>query len=320
MAVRSYEHHLYPLPDDSFSVMPARVMLFDQRVRTLHDFGTSFSNYISFNPQSRLLLLGGFGNLAGKIDIYDRRSLTKISTIDASNTSHCEWSADGKFILTATLSPRLRVDNGIKVWYLLGQLLHVKECEELYQASWRPALLDAVPPFPSVIPPAPAPSTQAAAASAKPSLARPSVAYRPPGARGQGASLAYIREEDGGSPMGTPRGSGTATPTRQGRSLVPPSNTGRRHVPGAPTSPPNTDSTKPRKRKGLKEKGDGGRRDGGPQLESPAVTAPLSKDDSSELATNEGSVPPTPGVESLDAVQKKVRNLSKKVSYRLFII
>ena len=98
-------------------------MLFDQRVRTLHDFGTSFSNYISFNPQSRLLLLGGFGNLAGKIDIYDRRSLTKISTIDASNTSHCEWSADGKFILTATLSPRLRVDNGIKIWYLLGQLV-----------------------------------------------------------------------------------------------------------------------------------------------------------------------------------------------------
>src|SRR5713101_672876 len=135
MAVRSYEQHLDTFLMTFFSVMPARVMLFDQRVRTLHDFGTSFSNYISFNPQSRLLLLGGFGNLAGKIDIYDRRSLTKISTIDASNTSHCEWSADGKFILTATLSPRLRVDNGIKIWYLLGQLLHVQECEELYQAS-----------------------------------------------------------------------------------------------------------------------------------------------------------------------------------------
>jgi translation initiation factor 2A len=322
MAVSSYEQLLDTFPDDLFSVMPARVMLFDQRVRTLHDFGTSFSNYISFNPQSRLLLLGGFGNLAGKIDIYDRRSLTKISTIDASNTSHCEWSADGKFILTATLSPRLRVDNGIKVWYLLGQLLHVQECEELYQASWRPTLLDAAPPFPSVIPPAPAPSTQAAGAGAKPSLARPSGAYRPPGARGQVASLAYIRDEDSGSPMGTPRGSGTATPTRQGRSLVPsPNIPGRRHVPGAPASSPNNDSAKPRKRKGPKEKGEGGgRRDGGPQLESPAAAAPVSKVDSSELTTNEGSVPPTSEVESLDAMQKKVRNLSKKVSYRLFII
>ena len=303
-----------------FSVMPARVMLFDQRVRTLHDFGTSFSNYISFNPQSRLLLLGGFGNLAGKIDIYDRRSLTKISTIDASNTSHCEWSPDGKFILTATLSPRLRVDNGIKIWYLLGQLLHVQECEELYQTSWCPALPDAVPPFPSVIPPAPAPSVQATTTSAKPSLTRPSGAYRPPGARGQGASLAYSREEDGGSPMGTPRGSGTATPTRQGRSLVSPLNSkGRGHVPGAPTSPPGTDNAKPRKRKGPKEKGaDGGRRDGGPQLESAATTAPVSK--VSEPATDEASIPLTSGVESLDLVQKKVRNLSKKVSQRLPIV
>ena len=298
--------------------MPARVMLFDQRVRTLHDFGTSFSNFISFNPQSRLLLLGGFGNLAGKIDIFDRRSLTKISTIDASNTSHCEWSADGKFILTATLSPRLRVDNGIKIWYLLGQLVHVQDCEELYQVSWRPALIDAVPPFPSVLPPAPTPSAsvQAAAATAKPSPARPSGAYRPPGARGQGASLAYSREEDSGSPVGTPRGSGTATPTRQGRSPAsPPNGQGRRHIPGAPTSLPNPDNGKPRKRKGPKEKGERGeRRDGGPGLESSAAVTPVLEVNSSDLATNDGSVPPTPGVEALDPVQKKVRNLSKKVS------
>lgn len=216
----------------------------------------------------------------------------------------------------------MRVDNGIKIWYLLGQLVHAQECEELYQASWRPALPDAVPPFPSVIPPAPAPSAQATAASPKPSLTRPSGAYRPPGARGQSASLVYSRGEDGGSPMGTPRGSGTATPTRQGRSLVSASNTqGRGHVPGAPTSPPNTDSAKPRKRKGPKEKGeDGRRRNGGPQLESPAVAAPVSKVNSSEPATDEGSIPPTSGVESLDAVQKKVRNLSKKVSQRLPIV
>ena len=51
----------------------------------------------------------------GKIDIHDRRTLAKVCTIDAPNTSHFEWSEDGRFILTATLSPRLRVDNGIKV-------------------------------------------------------------------------------------------------------------------------------------------------------------------------------------------------------------
>jgi translation initiation factor 2A len=324
MDVRLYILLLCTLPNDLLSVMPARVMLFDQRVRPLHDFGTSFSNYISFNPQSRLLLLGGFGNLAGKIDVYDRRSLTKISTIDASNASHCEWSADGKFILTATLSPRLRVDNGIKVWYLLGQLVHMQDCEELYQASWRPTLIDAAPPFPSVIPPSPPPSAsvQAVAASAKPSPARPMGAYRPPGARGQGASLVYTREENG-SPSATPRGSGTATPTRQGRPPASPSNGhGRRYVPGAPASvsPPNPDSVKPRKRKGPKEKAEGvGQRDG-KTVETPAATSPVLKADSGGLATISGSIPLTPGVEPLDPVQKKVRNLSKKVSHHLFIL
>ncbi len=165
--------------------MPARVMLFDQRIKTLHNFGTSFCNYISFNPQSRLVLLGGFGNL--KIDIYNQRSLTKISTIDASNASQCERSPDGKFILTATLSPRLHVDNGIKIWYLLGQLLHVQDCEELFQASWHPTPVNAASPFPSVIPPAPSPAASAAAAnaSARPLPGRPLGAYRPPGAFGK---------------------------------------------------------------------------------------------------------------------------------------
>jgi translation initiation factor 2A len=298
-------------------------MLFDQRVRTLHDFGASFCNYISFNPQSRLLLLGGFGNLAGKIDIYDRRSLTKISTIDASNTSHCEWSPDGKFILTATLSPRLRVDNGIKVWYLLGQLVHIQDCEELYQASWRPVSIDAIPPFPSVIPPAPAPSAsvQSTAVRAKPSPAQPMAAYRPPGARGQSASLAYSREEDNDSSAGTPRGSGTATPTRQGRSSVFPSNgQGRRYVPGAAASPHNPDNGKMRKRKGPKEKSEGGgHRDGG-NGRGPSSALQLLKVDGDEPTNNDGSLPLTPGVEPLDPVQKKVRNLNKKVSHHLVIL
>ena len=67
--------------------MPAKTMLFDQRARTVHDFGTAFCNFISFNPQGRLLALAGFGNLAGKVDIYDRRTLKLVTTIDASNTS-----------------------------------------------------------------------------------------------------------------------------------------------------------------------------------------------------------------------------------------
>ena len=140
------------------AVMPAKTVLFDHRAKILHDFGTAFCNFISFNPQGRLLAIAGFGNLAGKVDIYDRRTLNKVTTIDASNTSHCEWSPDGRFLLTATLSPRLRVDNGIKIWHCTGPLVHVQPVEELYQASWRPTPVDALPAFPPNVPPAPAPA------------------------------------------------------------------------------------------------------------------------------------------------------------------
>lgn len=238
--------------------MPAKTMLFDQRVRTLHDFGSAPHNTISFNPQGRLLFLAGFGNLAGKIDVFDRRALNKVCTIDAPNTSYCSWSPDGRFLLTATLSPRLRVDNGIKIWHASGPLVHVQAIEELYQASWRPTPVDQAPPFGQTIPPAPqpSPSVLAVALTSKAMAAKPAGAYRPPGARGLATPAIFKREDEGGSPR-MPTGSGTvsgsATPPR-GYNRSPntpgsmPTNgvsqnghgqVGRRYVPGAaPRTPP----------------------------------------------------------------------------------
>lgn len=82
--------------------------------------------------------------------------------LSASNSSTCEWSPCGRYILTATLSPRLRVDNGVKVWWCGGQLLHIHPVDSLYQASWRPELLENLKPFPAVIPAAPQPNESVA--------------------------------------------------------------------------------------------------------------------------------------------------------------
>lgn len=287
-------------------------MLFDQRAKSIHDFGTAFNNFVAFNPQGRLIALAGFGNLAGNLDIYDRRTLTKITSIDAANTSHCEWSPDGRFLLTATLSPRLRVDNGIKIWHCSGPLVHIQLIDELYQASWRPALIDAVPQFPQTIPqaPAPSPSVTEHASVAKPAPMRAAGAYRPPGARGLEASSAYKREDNAPSGSSTPNG-------RFSRSPAPGRPRPRRHVPGAPTSPSPVRSPEPEKR-GRKSKGkkegkkepttptpDGGRPSLEIQVNGKAANGALSP-------TN-GSVPQTPAESSLDPTAKKVRNLNKKV-------
>jgi len=310
-----------------YGFMPAKITLFDQRAKPLHDFGTSFCNFISFNPQARLIALAGFGNLAGNLDIYDRRTLTKVTSIDASNTSYCEWSPDGRFLLTATLSPRLRVDNGIKIWHCSGPLVHIQHTEELYQASWRPTLVDSLPAFPPTIPasPAPSPSVLEHVAVAKPVPAKAATPYRPPGARGLEASLAYKRDE------GTPTGSGNNTPNgRYSRSPAPGRPTpvnGRRHVPGAPTSPspvrsPDSDKPRGRKVKVKKEKREapggganavaGGDESGRPSLEvqvngKEAVNG-------SQSPVND-SVPPTPSADANgpDVIAKKVRNLTKKL-------
>jgi translation initiation factor 2A len=309
--------------------MPAKAVLFDQRVRVLHDFGTGFHNTVLFNPQGRLILLAGFGNLAGKVDIHDRRSLSSVTTIDAANTSHCEWSPDGRFLLTATLSPRLRVDNGIKVWHCSGPLLHVQMIDELYQAGWRPTPLDAVPAFPQGIPPAPAPAPSVAVVpTAKPTPVKMG-AYRPPGARGSAVSSVYKREEEGGLPI--PRndvpGAGAMSPN--GRYSRSPMRNGRRHIPGAPTSPsPTPDRDGKRgKKKGGKDKGSAPGSAPGSGTATPAIASadtergrppPMEiKIDGpkSPLGMPADSVPPTPGGDSTDPIAKKVRNLNKKVRW-----
>ena len=275
--------------------MPAKTMLFDKRVRTVHDFGMAPHNYISFNPQGRLIALAGFGNLAGKIDIFDRRSLNKVCTIDAPNTSFCDWSPDGRFLLTATLSPRLRVDNGIKIWHCSGPLIHVQPLDELYHTAWRPTPPDNGPQFGNAIPPAPAPSDSVKEYTAlqKPVAAKPAGAYRPPGARGLATPSIFKREDEGGP--GTY--SGSATPPRYNRSPAPGStgyllqqngnvdgdsylqNSGRRHVPGAPASAspsPAPDGSRNRRKKKKQQRQDGagtGATTPGEDVASDAVTS-----------------------------------------------
>src|SRR5258706_1053352 len=56
-----------------YGFMPAKTTIFDQRCHPIIEFPAYPHNFISFNPQGRLVALAGFGNLQGKVDVYDRR-------------------------------------------------------------------------------------------------------------------------------------------------------------------------------------------------------------------------------------------------------
>ena len=62
-----------------YGYMPAKVQLYDLKARPIHNFGNQHRNVLSYQPQGRLLLTAGFGNLAGGIDIWDVSTRTKVA-------------------------------------------------------------------------------------------------------------------------------------------------------------------------------------------------------------------------------------------------
>lgn len=128
-----------------------------------------------------------------------------------SNVSHCSishsWSPDSRFFLTASLAPRMNVDNGFKIFKYngIGPVVHVP-LERAYDALWRPAAAGVYPNRP------PSPKRPIAgeggehekavpvipiveSAAAKPKAAP----YRPPGSTG---NLSNFMNRESGPPVG----------------------------------------------------------------------------------------------------------------------
>lgn len=184
-----------------YGYMPSKTVIFNKRAEPIHTFPLKPRNTVLFSPHGRFVLVAGFGNLAGEMDIYDlERDYAKVCTVDASNASACNWSPDGRHILTAITSPRLRVDNGVRIWHASGQLMYNEDMNELYTVCWRPEPSSAYPLDSDPLANVPAPHGSAADHLAtKKTPSKPVGAYRPPGARGQITPLAFRREDEGGA-------------------------------------------------------------------------------------------------------------------------
>jgi translation initiation factor 2A len=203
--------------------------------------------------------------------------------------------------MTATLSPRLRVDNGVKIWWCGGQLLHIHLQEELYSVTFQPSLIENTPTFPSVLPAAPEPDPSVALNRSKGESTngrkcnplphdniadllaetKPAGAYRPPGARGAPASDVYRRDDSDDTPMfkgGKPA-----------QRYIPGS------IPGAPAPKHQADGNKKKKNKKKTENG---------------VAPPVGEMEKTTIDSPAASEAPATD----DAIAKKVRNLEKKVS------
>ncbi|CAK4033593.1 Eukaryotic translation initiation factor 2A [Lecanosticta acicola] len=213
-----------------YGYMPAKTTIFNQRAIAQHSFNLGPRNTILFSPHGRFVVIAGFGNLAGQMDIYDlEKNYEKVCTIEASNASICEWSPDGKHILTATTSPRLRVDNGIRIWHVGGGLMYNEDMHELYHVVWRPQPATQNAPE-DPLHPVPTPHASALEYLGKlKTPSKPAGAYRPPGARGSATPLAFKREDEGGAAFVREMMSGKESETNGFGARQP----RRREVPGA---------------------------------------------------------------------------------------
>lgn len=120
-------------------LMPATTSLFDLKCKQVYDFTCGSKNEALYNSAGNLICFGGFGNLPGTMEIWRRTgSVCRVGAMQSIGTTVMEWSPDGSILLTAVLTPRLRVDNGFKLWSMNGDLLCHMPYNELYQVSWCP--------------------------------------------------------------------------------------------------------------------------------------------------------------------------------------
>eukprot|EP00920_Eleutheroschizon_duboscqi_P009241 GHVT01021109.1.p1 GENE.GHVT01021109.1~~GHVT01021109.1.p1 ORF type:complete len:314 (-),score=41.97 GHVT01021109.1:662-1603(-) len=177
--------------------MPPKLELCDGRTGNAKtSFGNVRRNTLRWNRFGRFFALGGFGNLSGDLEFWDKNKGKTIGVTKAPMCVICEFAPDGRHFLAATTSPRLRVDNCIKVLKHNGELVTKLDFTELYSVAWRPI------PESTFEDRAASPLRSAdGSATSSASTSQPPDVYRPRGCTGQFA--ARLRAERGAPTVAT---------------------------------------------------------------------------------------------------------------------
>ena len=176
--------------------MPPAAALYNLEAEQVYSFGAAHRNVVSWAPHGRFLALAGFGNLAGDVDFWDRHKKKKMGSQNIPCAVSYGWSPCSRFFMSATLAPRMNVDNGVRVYRYdgSGPVATKADRSPLFECFWLPADA-ALYPDRGI---SPGSKQRAKASGDKPAAAAKPQAYRPPGARGRagGGSLAsMIRAE-----------------------------------------------------------------------------------------------------------------------------
>lgn len=177
---------------------PASSVLYNMKGDPIFDFGQAHRNTIRYSPHGRFVCLGGFGNLSGDMDFWDMNKKAKMGSVRANCAVSQEWSPCGRFFMTGTLFPRMRVDNGISFYTYRGVHLYDVKVREATKAVFRPAASGTYPDRPQT----PLkkgekiPTIEASSGAA----AKPKGVYRPPGASGSLSAMMRAERDTSSGP------------------------------------------------------------------------------------------------------------------------
>ena len=133
-------------------------------------FGNAHRNVVSWSPHGRFLCLAGFGNMAGGMSFWDRNKQKLINNGCVENAAGTlragppvvgyDWSPSSRWFLCSTCSPRMNVDNGVRLFRYNGHAVKTVpwnnqhyEPDKLLQAAFCPAQPNVYPDRPQSPPP-----------------------------------------------------------------------------------------------------------------------------------------------------------------------
>jgi len=278
------------------------------------EFGRGHRNTIRWNTFGRFFMVGGFGQLLGDTDFWDKPGKQPLGSTRMECCVVSAFGPDGRTFLTATTAPRMRVDNKIQLFDYGGNVMCTLPFEELYLASWRPRPRGAFqdrPPSPgrelqAAGPPKAAGGYPAASGVAK-AAAKPK-AYRPPAARGAGGGLAaQLRAELGSTSTNQP-----ATASKVfGSGPLPPG-----AAPDSSQQGAGSGTSRNARKKKAKEVAEAAGKDESvaPKAPAPKAAAAAPKAAASTPAASQDAEPGASAPAELNPeVEKKVRALKKKL-------
>eukprot|EP00929_Paragymnodinium_shiwhaense_P063122 TRINITY_DN31554_c0_g1_i1.p1 TRINITY_DN31554_c0_g1~~TRINITY_DN31554_c0_g1_i1.p1 ORF type:complete len:638 (+),score=197.96 TRINITY_DN31554_c0_g1_i1:136-2049(+) len=311
-----------PTQDEFFllhGVLPCSMQLNDGRKGNKKmEFGRGHRNTIRFNKDGRFVVTGGYGQLLGDTDFWDKPAQKLLNTVRFECCVVSQWAPDGRHFLAATTAPRMRVDNKIVMYDYCGNMLGTMPFEELLNASFRPMARGKYPDRPAS--PERIKAAEAAKKAASSGGGYPGAkadaskqAYRPPGARGGGGLSALLRQELGSTQATTPaatRAFGSAI----GLNRLPPGADPNMGKPGGGGGGGDGGNSRSARRKKAKEAAQAGKED---EAEETPTPAPAAKAAAAPKAAAAASAPAAAGAAGGDGenaeVEKKVRALRKKL-------